>query len=142
MSKKWRKQKHHPQSDKNHVHPKSRGGPNSYWNKRPVNYDLHHGFNEIFKHNSVYEGVEIIRHIWTDEYGNLKYEFFSKKQIEEWFKIFGTLNTSKAIDRLLKELAHKPEHKQKYENWLIEQKEKLKDFVQALERQYKNKSPT
>jgi len=126
-----------PQFDKHHVHPRSRGGPNG-WNTVSVRFNLHHGFNKIFNvHPTVYEAITIIKHCWTDENGKFKYWLFSKKQLEEWLKLFRTLDTSRAIEILKSELAHKPEDREKYERWLRDRKEKFRESALKLERKYR-----
>lgn len=126
----------HPEYDEHHVHPKSRGGSND-WNKVRVNYNLHHGFNKIFMHSTVYETIVIIKQCWTDENGNLKYWLLSKEQAEEWVKLFKTLETEKVIEILMSKLAHHPENFQKYERWLENRKENYKKSILEILRKCK-----
>ena len=125
-----------PLFDEHHVHPKYREGKNGF-NKRIVDYKFHQNFNKLFKGFTVYEAVVVIKQCWTDERGQLKYEVLSEHLVDVWLEMFQTLDTQKAADLLIENMAHKHQNYIEYQKWLFDvKKQELRPKVLAMLKKY------
>lgn len=116
-------------SNKHHIIPTSRGGPKNGWNKRSVNKEKHSNLHTLFANLLPDEMILIIEQSWAGENGALKEEILSHDQIKAWYRLFGTNQTSRAVNIIRSEWNLSQEEKEEWEKWKSRRKGKIIKFV-------------
>jgi hypothetical protein len=85
-----------------HLIPRSRGGPDEWWNKKEVPEDIHGAWHTMFANLRPEEVLKIIP-LWTDRYGELNPNVAGRRNTFCWEIVFGKGAKLKRAVKIIKE---------------------------------------